>query len=169
MARRRPRAAFVVSTLLVALLPALAGGEVYKWVDEKGRVHYGDRPPAAQAPEALTDISVYAPEVAPQGAARPAAPAPAATAAKLASCLGGNGTQLYAASWCGQCRKQLGYFGAAADALPYIECSADGSRKTASRCEAAGIRGYPTWVFPGGQRRSGVLPLRQLALLAGCT
>jgi hypothetical protein len=165
----RPRAVLVVGTLLVALLPALAPGEVYKWVDEKGRVHYGDRPPAAQAPEALTDISVYEPDAAPQGPARTAAPAISPSAAALANCLGGNGTQLYAASWCGQCRKQLGYFGAAAKALPYIECSADGSRKTAPRCETAGIRGYPTWVFPSGQRRSGVLPLKQLALLAGCT
>jgi len=158
----------VLLALLLALLPALAGSEAYKWVDDQGRVHYGDRPPAAQNPEALSGISVYAPDAAPPGATKPpTAAAPAA--AKLASCLGGNGTQLYAASWCGQCRKQLGYFGAAAGALPYIECSTDGSRKNSKRCDSAGIQGYPTWVFPSGQRRAGVLPLPQLASLAGCT
>jgi murein DD-endopeptidase MepM/ murein hydrolase activator NlpD len=41
--------------LLAALLPVLAcagahaGDKVYRWVDKQGRVHYGDRPPPANA------------------------------------------------------------------------------------------------------------------------
>ncbi|MBI3146261.1 MAG: DUF4124 domain-containing protein, partial [Pseudogulbenkiania sp.] len=33
--------------LLLALLPltALAGGTLYKWVDQSGKVHYSDAPP----------------------------------------------------------------------------------------------------------------------------
>ena len=31
--------------LLAGLLITPAGAEVYKWTDEQGRVHYGDRPP----------------------------------------------------------------------------------------------------------------------------
>ena len=53
---------------------ATAKDEVYKWVDDQGRVHYGDRPPAAQAPQALSDISVYAPDAAPQDGRKPATP-----------------------------------------------------------------------------------------------
>ena len=31
--------------LLVALLPAIAGAQAYRWVDEKGQVHYSQVPP----------------------------------------------------------------------------------------------------------------------------
>jgi hypothetical protein len=41
----------MLSKLIIAVcawlsLSSLAGGEVYKWVDEHGKKHYGDRPPA---------------------------------------------------------------------------------------------------------------------------
>lgn len=42
---------------LIALLLALsvtdAPAQVYKWVDEKGRVHYGEKPPAASKPSTV--------------------------------------------------------------------------------------------------------------------
>ena len=34
--------------ILLVMLPLLAGAQVYKWVDDKGHVHYGDRQPEAQ-------------------------------------------------------------------------------------------------------------------------
>lgn len=34
--------------LLIGLLPGLVDAEVYRWVDEHGRVQFGDRPPAGQ-------------------------------------------------------------------------------------------------------------------------
>ena len=34
--------------LALALASAVATGEVYKWVDADGNVHYGDRPPATE-------------------------------------------------------------------------------------------------------------------------
>lgn len=39
----------VLTLLLVSILPALAGGATYKWVDEHGKVHYSDQPPPADA------------------------------------------------------------------------------------------------------------------------
>ncbi|WP_024301174.1 DUF4124 domain-containing protein [Pseudogulbenkiania sp. MAI-1] len=43
--------------LLLALLPltVLAGGTLYKWVDESGKVHYSDAPPL-QAPNNLVEL-----------------------------------------------------------------------------------------------------------------
>ena len=38
--------------LLLLLVGQGAGAGVYRWVDEDGRVHYGDRPPASEAAEA---------------------------------------------------------------------------------------------------------------------
>ncbi|MDH3714625.1 MAG: DUF4124 domain-containing protein [Gammaproteobacteria bacterium] len=37
--------------LLLAFTGAAAGAKVYKWVDEDGNVHFGDRPPADAAQE----------------------------------------------------------------------------------------------------------------------
>jgi hypothetical protein len=35
------------------LIALFAGAQVYKWVDEKGQVHFGDRPPEEQKVEEL--------------------------------------------------------------------------------------------------------------------
>lgn len=45
--------ALVVAAMLLA--PASQGGEVYKWRDADGRLHFGDRPPTDQAHE-IVDI-----------------------------------------------------------------------------------------------------------------
>ena len=36
--------------LIAALLPALATAEIYRWTDEQGRVHFGQRPVAGAEP-----------------------------------------------------------------------------------------------------------------------
>lgn len=42
-----------LSVLVLAFVSAVTtAGGVYKWVDEKGKVHYGDRPPGAGVTEA---------------------------------------------------------------------------------------------------------------------
>ena len=56
---------------LSAASPAWAAGEVYKWTDEKGVVHYGDAPPEGSA---ATKVAVR--EI--RAADEPAAPAEAA-------------------------------------------------------------------------------------------
>lgn len=41
---------------LLLLLPGLAGAEVYRWVDENGVVHYGDRPSGNAQPADLPEL-----------------------------------------------------------------------------------------------------------------
>lgn len=48
---RKSRYSFLV--LLLALAVPVASAQVYKWVDEKGRVHYGEKPPAGSKSSAL--------------------------------------------------------------------------------------------------------------------
>ena len=38
-------------TLLLCLMPLAVNAGVYKWVDEDGRTHFGDRPPASAKPD----------------------------------------------------------------------------------------------------------------------
>jgi hypothetical protein len=39
--------------LLIILIAGLASAQVYKWVDEEGGVHFGDRPPESAEPEEM--------------------------------------------------------------------------------------------------------------------
>ena len=39
--------------LLVALLPAIAGAQAYRWVDDKGQVHYSQVPPPGKKVDAV--------------------------------------------------------------------------------------------------------------------
>ena len=62
--------------LIIILLPATLTAEIYKWRDDKGRVHYGERPPAdhAEAREisaALPPIHEIPAATAPKSAKRP--------------------------------------------------------------------------------------------------
>lgn len=46
--------------LVLSLLPFSAGAEVYKWVDDKGVVHYTDKPPGQNAkPARLPPLQTY--------------------------------------------------------------------------------------------------------------
>ncbi|MCS3903022.1 hypothetical protein J2T55_001039 [Methylohalomonas lacus] len=47
---------------LLLLLPIGAGAEVYKWVDEQGQVHYGDKPATGSAQSLDIDRTPAAPD-----------------------------------------------------------------------------------------------------------
>jgi hypothetical protein len=59
-------------TLALCLLALPAAAEMYKWTDEKGKVHYSDQPPPANAKTSET-IKVPTPQVAAPAAATPGA------------------------------------------------------------------------------------------------
>ena len=84
--------------------------------------------------------------------------------AGLAAALSDSGARFYGASWCPHCNEQKAIFGLSADRLPYVECSPGGRQAPPSRtCTAAGVRSYPTWVFPDGERIVSVLTPGELA------
>ena len=77
------------------------------------------------------------------------------------------GVRYYGASWCANCQRQTKLFGAAADRLPYTECSPDGrSGGVAFECTRAGVASYPTWII-GGQPYAGVIEPERLARMTG--
>ena len=51
--------------LLLAVVPLVARAEIYKWVDEKGRIQYGENPPAG------VKAAPIRPEAMPGGKPRP--------------------------------------------------------------------------------------------------
>ncbi len=87
----------------------------------------------------------------------------------LARCLTDTGTKFYGAFWCSHCQRQKALFGSAVHLLPYIECSLPDGSGVTEVCRAAGIEGYPTWVFPDGSRLSGEAAIETLAARSGCS
>lgn len=89
--------------------------------------------------------------------------------APLAQCLKEKGATFYGAFWCPHCQNQKRAFGSAAHLLPYVECSTPDGKEMLQVCKDAKIEGFPTWVFPSGERISGEVPMQTLAEKSGCT
>jgi len=86
----------------------------------------------------------------------------------FAKCLGEKGAKMYGTFWCTHCKAQKELFGSSWKYAPYVECSTPDEKGQTQVCKDAGITGYPTWEFPGGNRTSGVVPLEELSARTGC-
>lgn len=91
----------------------------------------------------------------------------------FAQCIKDSGAKYYGAFWCPNCKNQEALFGRSAKLLPRIECSTPDGKGQLPVCEEAGIKGYPTWEFPGTDtasttRETGTLPLARLSELTSC-
>lgn len=86
----------------------------------------------------------------------------------FATCIEESGTKFYGAWWCPHCQNQKTLFGKSAEKLPYVECSTTDGKDTTQVCKDAGIKSYPTWVFPDGSKGNGEQTLEQLAQKSGC-
>ena len=85
----------------------------------------------------------------------------------LAQCIEKSGTKFYGAWWCPHCQAQKAFFGKSAKLLPYVECQTP-DQKQNQTCNDAGIKGYPTWVFPDGSRITGEQKPAELAAKTNC-
>lgn len=86
----------------------------------------------------------------------------------FAQCLTDKGVKMYGAWWCPHCAAQKQVFGNAFKKITYIECSPNGTKEMSAECKAAGIEGYPTWVFSDGTKTSGEQTTGDLARASGC-
>lgn len=85
----------------------------------------------------------------------------------LAQHLERTGAKFYGAFWCPVCQQQKDRFGAAAEALPYVECNPAGrSGPLAFECVSANVTNYPTWVIRG-QRYTTLMETEELAQRSG--
>ena len=81
----------------------------------------------------------------------------------FAKCLNNKGILMYGAYWCPHCQNEKAAFGNSFKYVNYVECTQE-----TQRCEAAGIKGYPTWIFPDGKRLEGEQGLDKLSKESGC-
>jgi len=87
---------------------------------------------------------------------------------EFSQCLTDSGVKMYGAYWCPHCQSQKKLFGSSWDKINYIECATSGSNEQNSVCNAAGIKSYPTWMFPDRNPISGELSLQQLSSFTSC-
>jgi len=98
------------------------------------------------------------------------APPSDSTVQRLAQCLSDKNVKMYGAYWCPHCQSQEKMFGDAFATIHYVECALpDNPRAQTQECLDADIKGYPTWIFPDGNRLSGEQPLSELARAVGCS
>tara|TARA_Y100000310_G_scaffold339884_1_gene433969 strand:- start:108 stop:485 length:378 start_codon:yes stop_codon:yes gene_type:complete len=71
------------------------------------------------------------------------------------------GVKMYGTEWCSYCKNNKKSFGKSFQYINFIDCDWDGDA-----CEAAGIRGFPTWEI-NGEFYSGQQSLERLAQLTG--
>ena len=81
----------------------------------------------------------------------------------FAQCLAEKDVIMYGADWCPHCQNEKKAFGDSFKFIPYVECPKD-----PKRCLAAGINGYPTWIFPDDKKLEGEQGLEKLSAESGC-
>ncbi len=112
--------------------------EIYKWVDEEGKVHFSDQPPSAANVERLdVQINTYtSPEV-----------------TDVAQDLGADKeVTMYGASWCAVCKKARKYF--RAKGIAFVEYDIEKSSKGKRDFKRLGGKGVPI-ILVGGKRLNG--------------
>ncbi len=86
----------------------------------------------------------------------------------FAKCLTQKKVKMYGLFWCQHCADQKDLFGSSFQYVTYVECGVPGTHQATEECKAAGIKHTPTWTFPDGSRREGLVPLADIAKQTGC-
>lgn len=142
------------SVALCCLLPLAASAQVYKWVDEQGRPHYGDRPPASAKTRPVTaPINTF--EGTPVlTAAKPSSSAASGRRAEQVT--------IYTTTQCGYCiraKQHMEKIG-----VPYVEQNVETSASARAEYGKLGARGVPV-IISGTSRLDGYSAERLEALL----
>jgi glutaredoxin len=132
----------VIATLAILVLVPLAPfADMYKWVDENGKVHYTDTPPPGKKARKL-DLKVNS----------ISGPAIVSTVGNPGSATSSAKIRLYTTTWCGYCKKAKAYL--QARGTPFQEIDVENSAQGRSEFSALGGRGVPV-ILVGNQRMDG--------------
>lgn len=134
----------VCVVLLYAIVVSPAAAEIFKWIDDSGRVHFTDSPSREQQVEKIkVKINSYtSPEIVPFEAAF----TPSTRRDKVV---------LYSTTWCGYCKKARRYF--ATKGIPFVEYDTETSKKGREDYKALKGTGVPI-ILVGQKRMNGFSP-----------
>lgn len=127
----------LLALLAILAAPPSAAGDVYKWTDAEGRVHFGDRPPAEAVTEEVKIRSHQGPAV-----------VEAAPVGKHAY----QGVVLYSTAWCGACKRAKAHLKARGVVFTEYDIEMNGLAK--AEFKRLGGQGVPL-ILVGDQRMKG--------------
>lgn len=149
---------FLVSLSLVVQVSGVAYGEIYKWVDNNGVVHFGDVPPQRAGTSSKIESLAVTPRKDPesqmtpvkkeksQAMKRPAKQSPSQEEA--APVVAEEQVEMFATSWCGYCRKAREFF--QSRGIPFVEYDIEADAAAAQRKQEIDTRpGVPLVVING--------------------
>ncbi len=132
--------------LLCLLFWSVASAEIYKWVDENGKIHYDDRPPQTSNAQRLEiSIETYS-SVEMQSYDGELTSAGDNESAKRKNVV------MYSTEWCGVCKKAKAYFDA--NGIPFREYDVEKSQKGKRAFKKLKAKGVPV-ILVGKQRMNG--------------
>lgn len=140
---RRAAGRWLLPVLVGWMLGATAGAEVYRWTDEHGRIHFGDKPPrSAGAEQVEIRINTYE---SPQIVYQPDEP-------EKPKAAGRKRVVMYSATWCGVCKRAAAYF--RNKGIPFTEYDVENSAKGRADFKRLGGRAVPV-ILVGKARMNG--------------
>ena len=133
--------------LLTLLMPMSSGGvELYKWVDDNGTIHYGDKPPKkAELQQINGNITSFKSVV-----VEPFKYDPSLVTTNNNS--KAKSVIMYSTSWCGYCKKARAHF--KRNNIPFREYDIERSKQAAKDYKKLNGRGVPV-ILIGKQRMNG--------------
>jgi len=147
--------ALLMTWMMACNVAGTARAEIYKWVDEKGIIHFGDIPPQ----QAIPSIKVESVPIESHPASDPKHTQPAvqpnkplvpliSPSAKPAPEYEETEVELYTTSWCGYCRQAREFFHARR--IPFTEYNIEIDEEAARRKQEIDPRpGIPLAVING--------------------
>lgn len=147
------RRAFLVILGCILFQP-LAAAEIYRWVDENGRIHLSDTAPQSDDAEQLeVEVNTYEPTD--YSNIQYYQPEPRASRRKVV---------MYATSWCGFCAKARNYF--QKKGIKYTEYDIDKNPQAREKFEGYGKGGVPL-ILVGSSKMRGFSVARFEKLYSG--
>jgi len=144
MLRRYLYQAAGVFSVVVSVFMAPATAEIFKWVDDDGKVHFGDSPPdESRAEQIEVKINSYtSAEIVPFEAA-------------ITSQVRRGRVVMYSTTWCGYCKKARRYF--QDNNIPFQEYDTETSEKGKADYKKLKGTGVPI-ILVGKKRMNGFSP-----------
>jgi glutaredoxin len=139
--------------LLFCCCNAYTTADVYKWVDEQGRTHYGDNPNDTQR-KAAVNISSYESVTYSEATDMRSTSSHGNASTKAGNKTFSNKTKvtMYSTAWCGYCKKAKKYF--QAKGIPFVEYDIEKNARAKRDYDALGGKGVPVIVM-GKKRMNG--------------
>jgi len=125
--------------IILLIVPILALGEIYKWTDDKGNVHFGDSPKENERSEKIVvEVNSYE----------------NVTYDNVEFYQGSESKRvtMYATSWCGYCKKARNYF--KENGVSYIEYDIEKDERAKRMYDLLGGKGVPV-ILVGKKRMNG--------------